>query len=159
EGALQDFINDGGGFLGIRDAAKAQQESDWFTGLIGARPAGTRPTAEKVAEVTASGENPPREVAANLTDDDKNTKWLAFADTATITYQLAEPAVITQYAMVSANDFPGRDPQTWSLKASADGENWTEIDSRSEDFSQRFMRKEYELENSTEYQYFQLQIT
>src|SRR5699024_11396487 len=58
-----------------------------------------------------------------------------------------------------ANDCPGRDPQTWSLKASADGENWTEIDSRSEDFSQRFMRKEYELENSTEYQYFQLQIT
>src|SRR5699024_4253700 len=35
EGALQDFINDGGGFLGIRDAAKAQRESDWFTGLIG----------------------------------------------------------------------------------------------------------------------------
>lgn len=158
EGALQDYINDGGGFLGIRDAAKAQQQSDWFTGLVGARPAGTRPTAEEVAEVSASEENPPRETAANLTDDE-NTKWLAFDDTATITYQLAEPAVITEYAMVSANDFPGRDPQTWTIKASTDGEDWTEIDSRSEDFSQRFMRKEYELENSTEYQYFQMEIT
>src|SRR5699024_3358195 len=60
EGGLQDYTSDGGPFLGIRDAAKAQQQSDWFTGLVGARTAGTRPTAEEVAEVSASEENPPR---------------------------------------------------------------------------------------------------
>ena len=159
EAALQGYINDGGGFLGIRDAAKAQQESDWFTDLIGARPAGTRPVAEEVGEVVASAENPPREVAVNLADGDDDTKWLAFEETATITYELVEPAVITNYAMVSANDFPGRDPQTWTMSGSTDGETWTELDTRSEDFDQRFMRQEYELDNTEEYQYFQLEIT
>lgn len=36
---LQAYVQDGGGFLGIRDAAHAQAESDWFTSLLGARPA------------------------------------------------------------------------------------------------------------------------
>lgn len=155
EEALQGYINDGGGFLGIRDAAKAQQESTWFTELIGARPAGTN----LVTEVVASAENPPSEVAVNLTDGDENTKWLAFEETATITYELSEPAVITEYAMVSANDFPGRDPQTWTISGSTDGETWTELDTRSEDFDERQMRQEYELDGSEEYQYFQLDIT
>ncbi|MGI5994036.1 MAG: ThuA domain-containing protein [Saccharomonospora viridis] len=38
EAALRDYVQDGGGFLGIRDAARAQPDSDWYTGLIGARP-------------------------------------------------------------------------------------------------------------------------
>ncbi|WP_228760005.1 ThuA domain-containing protein [Pseudactinotalea sp. HY158] len=158
EGALEEFINDGGGFLGIRDAAKAQESSQWFTGLVGARPAGIRPTPEEVADVTATGENPPRETAANLTDGDENTKWLAFDDVATVTYELVEPAVITEYAMVSANDFPGRDPGAWTVRGSTDGESWTDLDTRSDDFSQRFLRKSYEIDNSTEYQYFQLEV-
>jgi hypothetical protein len=44
EDALQRFIEDGNGFLGVHDAARAQARSDWFTGLVGTRPAGNLPT-------------------------------------------------------------------------------------------------------------------
>ncbi|WP_324649951.1 ThuA domain-containing protein [Georgenia sp. H159] len=159
EAALQDFVNDGGGFLGIRDAANAQDTSQWFTGLIGTRPAGTRPVPEEVSAISATAENPPNEVAVNLIDDDENTKWLAFEPTATLTLELAEPAVVSHYVLTSANDFTGRDPQTWTLQASADGETWVDLDTRSDEFSQRFMRKEYELDNEEAYAHYRLDIT
>lgn len=159
EGALQDFINDGGGFLGVRDAVTAQAESQWFTGLLGARPAGIRPTPESVADITATGDSPNNEGVENLIDDDENTKWLAFARTATITLELEEPAVITNYVMTSANDFAGRDPETWTLRGSTDGETWVDLDTRSDDFPQRFQRKTFEIDNAEEYQHFQLAIT
>ena len=159
EGALQEFINDGGGFLGVRDAVTAQPESQWFTGLLGARPAGIRPTPEAVATISASAENPPNETSINLIDDDEGTKWLGFVPTATITLELVEPAVITSYVMTSANDAAGRDPETWTLKGSTDGETWVDLDTRSDDFPQRFQRKTYEIENSEEYKFFQLDIT
>ncbi len=44
ETALQNYVKAGGGFLGIADAAKAQADSAWFTGLIGTRPAGGFPS-------------------------------------------------------------------------------------------------------------------
>lgn len=159
EAALQDFIGDGGGFLGVRDAAQAQAESKWFTGLIGTRPAGTRPVPEEVAQISATAENPPREVAANLTDDDENTKWLAFEDTATITVRLTEAKVITNYVMTSANDFPGRDPKTWTVQGSTDGQTWVDLDSRTDTFAQRFQRKVYEIDNDVAYQHYRIQIT
>ncbi|MEK8106113.1 ThuA domain-containing protein [Micromonospora sp. M12] len=49
ESALQGYLKTGGGFVGIADAARAQVDSTWFTGLIGTRPAGAIPVAEPVA--------------------------------------------------------------------------------------------------------------
>ncbi|MEE6288944.1 ThuA domain-containing protein [Georgenia sp. MJ173] len=155
EGALQDFISDGGGFLGVRDAVTAQPESQWFTELLGARPAGI----SSVAEISATGDSPGNEGVENLIDDNENTKWLAFAETSTITLELAEPAVITSYTMTSANDFAGRDPETWTLRGSTDGETWVDLDTRSDDFPERFQRKTYEIDNTESYQHFQLDIT
>src|ERR1044071_389800 len=66
EAALQSYMKGGGGFLGISDAARAQENSTWFTGLIGARPAGSR----LVSEVTASGENAPNAGKDKLIDGD-----------------------------------------------------------------------------------------
>ncbi|WP_078857130.1 ThuA domain-containing protein [Streptomyces sp. NBRC 109706] len=37
ESALQSYVQAGGGFLGVHDAANAQPDSSWFTGLIGSR--------------------------------------------------------------------------------------------------------------------------
>ncbi|WP_052436188.1 ThuA domain-containing protein [Georgenia sp. SUBG003] len=160
EGALKDFVNDGGGFLGIRDAARVQERSDWFTGLIGTRPVGALPDAAEVAEVTASANNPPNEIAEKLIDGDPGTKWLAFNPTATITYRLTEPVTVNRYALTSANDASGRDPQNWTLKGSTDGETWTDLDTRAdEDFPDRFQTRDFEFENSTAYEYFQLDIT
>ncbi|NEE04388.1 DUF1080 domain-containing protein [Phytoactinopolyspora halotolerans] len=160
EDALEGYIQAGGGFLGVADAAKAQERSEWFTGLIGTRPVGSLPDPEEVAEVTASANNPPNETEENLIDGDVNTKWLAFEPTAWIVLRLAEPAAVSQYALASANDFAGRDPQDWTLQGSPDGENWTDLDSRSgEDFPERFQTKDYRFENDTEYEYYRLDIT
>ncbi len=51
EAGLEAYMEAGGGFLGIHDAARTEPYSDWFTGLIGARPAGNSPTAVQRATV------------------------------------------------------------------------------------------------------------
>jgi hypothetical protein len=74
-----------------------------------------------VVQVTTSQENPPNELAKNLADGDVNTKWLAGATTAWVTYKLAQPTTVVAYALASANDAPARDPKSWQLQGSADG--------------------------------------
>ncbi|WP_407548901.1 ThuA domain-containing protein [Streptomyces sp. Pv4-95] len=51
EAGLQRYMEAGGGFLGIHDAARAEPYSDWFTGLIGARPTGSGQAAAQRATV------------------------------------------------------------------------------------------------------------
>ncbi len=51
ETALQEYVQAGGGFLGVHDAALAQPESSWFTGLIGSRPEAGGPTEAQEAVV------------------------------------------------------------------------------------------------------------
>ncbi|MFF3961615.1 ThuA domain-containing protein [Streptomyces griseorubiginosus] len=51
EAGLEAYMEAGGGFVGIHDAARAEPYSDWFTGLVGARPASTSPTAVQRAIV------------------------------------------------------------------------------------------------------------
>ena len=51
EAGLEAYMEAGGGFLGIHDAARAEPYSNWFTGLIGARPAASSPTAVQRATV------------------------------------------------------------------------------------------------------------
>ncbi|GHH82523.1 transcriptional regulator [Streptomyces sulfonofaciens] len=51
EAGLEAYMEAGGGFVGIHDAARAEPYSDWFTGLIGARPVGGPPTGVQRATV------------------------------------------------------------------------------------------------------------
>lgn len=51
EAGLEAYMEAGGGFVGIHDAARAEPYSDWFTGLVGARPAASSPTAVQRATV------------------------------------------------------------------------------------------------------------
>src|SRR5918999_3820621 len=50
EAAFRAYIEGGGGFLGVHDAARAQPDSAWFTGLVGSRP-GTSPDQPQRAVV------------------------------------------------------------------------------------------------------------
>jgi glucose/arabinose dehydrogenase/type 1 glutamine amidotransferase len=50
EAAFRAYIEGGGGFLGVHDAARAQPASEWFTGLVGSRP-GTGPAEPQRAIV------------------------------------------------------------------------------------------------------------
>jgi RHS repeat-associated protein len=117
--------------------------------------------ADKVAQITASGENQAAgEVKENLNDGDAATKWLVFSSTGWVGYWLSAPLAVVRYALTSANDFPERDPRDWQLQGSQDGQAWTTLDSRSgELFSARFQRKEYSFQNTTGYRSYRLNIT
>jgi type 1 glutamine amidotransferase len=160
EAAFQAYVKNGGGFVGVHDAARAQADSDWFTGLIGTRPGTGLPNPEKVVGVTASGENPPNESKEKLVDGNTNTKWLTFQPTGWVTAKLDKPVAVTSYALTSANDFEGRDPKDWKLQGSQDGKSWTNLDTQTgQDFPQRFQTKQYQFNNSQAYQYYRLDIT
>lgn len=115
---------------------------------------------DRATEVTGSGENPPNEIAARVVDQNVSTKWLVFASTGWIRVRLDAPVAVVHYALTSANDSPERDPRDWALQGSADGQNWTTLDTRTgQEFTERFQTKEYRFENSTAYPYYRLDIT
>ncbi|MDQ0584029.1 GH92 family glycosyl hydrolase [Streptomyces rishiriensis] len=118
---------------------------------------------DRVTDLRASTENTAGgEVKENLVDGEAGTKWLAFASTGWVEFDLDEPARVSAYALTSANDFAERDPADWTLSGSADGSAWTPLDARSgESFAERFQTRTYTLEApaSAEYRHFRLEVT
>jgi predicted alpha-1,2-mannosidase len=115
---------------------------------------------DEVEKVTASGENPPNEIAANLIDKNTQTKWLTFQNAAWIEMRLNKPEAVNKYEFTSANDYPGRDPKDWTLYGSNDGTNWEALDTRNdESFDRRFQRHIYEFENDKKYTFYKFEIT
>ncbi|WP_217146007.1 GH92 family glycosyl hydrolase [Streptomyces sp. AC627_RSS907] len=116
---------------------------------------------DQVTAVRASAENTGGgEVKENLVDTEPSTKWLTFARTGWVEFDLEAPAGITRYALTSANDHAERDPVDWTLKGSADGENWQTLDTRSgESFAERFQTKTYDLAETAEFAHFRLEVT
>ncbi|GAA1661101.1 GH92 family glycosyl hydrolase [Fodinicola feengrottensis] len=117
--------------------------------------------ADKITKITASGENTSGgEVKENLADGDVHSKWLVFAPTGWVQYELSEPVAIVKYAVASANDEPGRDPKDWTLTGSADGTTWTTVDSRGgESFSSRMQLKQYDTTNKAAYRFYRWTVT
>ncbi|MFI1097517.1 GH92 family glycosyl hydrolase [Streptomyces sp. NPDC020917] len=114
----------------------------------------------QVTAVTASAENPPGEVAANLKDGNPSTKWLAFNPTGWVAYQLSKPAAVVTYSLTSANDSPTRDPKDFALQGSTDGSTWVDLDKRTGvTFSGRFATNTYKFTNTTAYAYYRLNVT
>lgn len=114
-----------------------------------------------VTDVTASAENAPGEVAANLADGNAASKWLAFETTATITYTLDEPAAVAKYSLTSANDGPGRDPATFTIAGSNDsGATWTTLDTQTDQsFASRGATNPYSVQAPAKYAEYRLDIT
>jgi PKD repeat protein len=70
------------------------------------------------------------------------------------------PVVADFYTITSANDAPERDPKAWVLEGSMDGQNYVELDRRSnEQFKARFETKLYTFSNTVAYKYYRLHIT
>src|SRR4051812_30578254 len=129
-----------------------------LTGSAGAALPGS--LLKQVTAVTASAENAPGETAVKLTDSDSSTKWLAFAKTGWVTYQLAAPVAVAKYSLTSANDSPGRDPKDFTLQGSNDGAAWTDLDSRTgQTYAGRFATNVYSFANTTAYGYYRLNVT
>jgi hypothetical protein len=110
--------------------------------------------------ITASAENPPNEGIEKLIDNDINTKLLAFEPSVRVIFEQSIPTVVTKYSITSANDAPDRDPLRWTLEGSNDGVNWILLDQRDNiDFPLRFQTLTFEIENSTAYKYYKLDMT
>jgi predicted alpha-1,2-mannosidase len=115
---------------------------------------------DRVAGVTASGENPPGEIATSIADGELTTKWLVFAATGWVQIELSEPVAVRRYAVSSANDAPERDPMDWTLQGSQDGVTWTDIDARTDQsFPSRFHTIQYDFDNDTAYLHYRLDVT
>ncbi|EST34513.1 GH92 family glycosyl hydrolase [Streptomyces roseochromogenus] len=116
---------------------------------------------DHVTDVRASGENTGAgEVKENLVDGEPGTKWLTFAPTGWVEFDLDQPIKLQTYALTSANDYAERDPRDWTLLGSTDGKDWKTVDTRSgESFDQRFQTKSYDLAEPAAYQHFRLEIT
>ena len=114
-----------------------------------------------VTAVTASGENPPNEVASNLADGMAGSKWLVFASTGWVEYEFDEAQPIVRYSLTSGNDAEERDPSSFRVLGSQDGEEWTLLDSRSgETFDGRGVTNEYEVTPTGEtYNHLRLEVT
>lgn len=137
-------------------------ENGRSSGVEGPTPTGIGGSQmDKVTDVTANGENTGGgEIASNAADGDKFTKWLVFEPTGWLRYELSEPVIVKKYALTSANDAPGRDPQNWTIQGSNDGTSWTTLDTRTgESFESRFQTKTYEFANTTAYTFYRLDIT
>ncbi|MFH8289655.1 GH92 family glycosyl hydrolase [Streptomyces sp. NPDC018059] len=116
---------------------------------------------DHVTEVRASGENAGSgEVAENLVDGEATSKWLTFATSGWVEFDLKEPAEVVTYALTSANDHAPRDPKDWTLKGSVDGKEWKVLDERrGEAFDGRHKTKKYDFANATAYRHYRLDVT
>lgn len=119
---------------------------------------------DQVTELRASDENTGGgETKENLVDVSPGSKWLAFEPTAWLEFDTAAPVGVATYALTSANDHAERDPRDWTLKGSANGTDWTVLDTRSgETFAKRFETKTYEIGapgEVTAYAHYRLEIT
>src|SRR5919106_637912 len=79
ESALQEYVNDGGGFVGIGAAAEAEPDSNFFDGLIGARPdaASSGDTTEQVVAVGDRVHPATRDLPLEWTRSDVWYQWEA----------------------------------------------------------------------------------
>jgi predicted alpha-1,2-mannosidase len=115
---------------------------------------------EQIATITASGENAPFEGKAQGFDGDKGTKWLVFATTGWLQAQLKQPQTVTNYAITSANDEPGRDPKDWTLQGSADGTTWVTVDQQTgQSWAARGETHDFTVADPKPYLYYRLNVT
>ncbi|MFE9832664.1 GH92 family glycosyl hydrolase [Streptomyces halstedii] len=116
---------------------------------------------DQVTELRTSGENTAGgEVKENLVDVEPATKWLEFASSGWVEFDLAAPVELAAYALTSANDHDERDPKDWTLKGSADGKSWTDLDTRTgQTFAERLHTTSYDIAPGRAYQHFRLEIT
>ena len=112
-----------------------------------------------VTAVTASAQNAPNEVASNLADANSATKWLAFASTGWVAYQLSAPAKAVRYTLTAADDAPERDPKDVTLQGSSDGTTWVDLDTRTGiDFANRFATRTFDITSPGSYAHYRLNV-
>lgn len=76
-----------------------------------------------------------------------------------VQYESTIPSKLLGYSVIAGYD-SDKDPRNWTLQGSNDGQNWTNIHTRSNiTFSQRGERKTYSVTTSSKYSHFRLNVT
>lgn len=97
---------------------------------------------------------------AKLIDNDLYSKYLAWASTTWMRFYLPAGAVVSQYAIVSGNDAPDRDPRNWTFEGSTDGTSWTTLNTQTgHKFTARRQRRLFSFPNTNSYTYYRLRVT
>ncbi|MFV0468941.1 MAG: glycoside hydrolase family 76 protein [Dysgonomonas sp.] len=102
------------------------------------------------------------EGVGKLIDKSESSKYYnTFFGSLWVSYRSPNPVTVRAYSITSANDEEGRDPRSWTLEASNDGNNWDLIDSRNkQQFPFRGVTQYYACnKNLKDYRYFRLNIT
>ncbi|WP_051960113.1 DUF1735 domain-containing protein [Sphingobacterium sp. ML3W] len=121
-------------------------------------------TGEAILTVNKDNNDGPSsgEGSLKFVDDDVSTKFLMGSFAGDLQCQLTFPrdVKIGSYTITSGNDAIERDPKSWDLQASVDGENWVTIDSRSEEsFPTRILTRRFNIQKVGIYKYYRLDIT
>ncbi|PGH47710.1 ThuA domain-containing protein [Streptomyces sp. Ru87] len=82
EDGFRAYVEAGGGFLGLHDAARTEPDSTWFGGLIGARPAAGSPSSVQRATVETGDRNHPATEGLPL-EWSRRDVWLNWASNPT----------------------------------------------------------------------------
>jgi M6 family metalloprotease-like protein len=106
-------------------------------------------------------ETDPKSDPQYLFDANTHTTYyrsIARANSYWVQYQSNLPVVVSSYAITSG-DAPAYNPRNWTFSASTDGENWTVLDSREEQFFSGIESKNYLVNAPEAYSYFRLNVT
>jgi hypothetical protein len=110
----------------------------------------------------SNSNSPEAEQIENIIDNDLTTKYLTFATTTAIEYNFSRNAIVTGYAIFSANDVPERDPKDWTFEAlNPFTLEWVTLHTVTNEpiWEDRFQKKEFTFENTQVFNVFRLNIT
>ncbi|MFT5801660.1 MAG: hypothetical protein ACI956_001469 [Nonlabens sp.] len=132
----------------------AAYEIEWYERLAADR------TDSNADNITASG-TIWSDLPEMAFDNDLNTRWTdGVSGDAWLLYEFDIATTVDYYSITSSNDAPERDPEDWILEGSSDGNNWTALDTRTDqDFPQRLQRKIYLSQNTGAYTHYRLYVT
>lgn len=101
------------------------------------------------------------ETVDNLINDNINTKYCATGHyTGWVEYNAMQKVSLSGYAIVAAKDLQNRNPKSWTLEGSNDGENWETIDTRSDcEFLANHHTLRFDVNPGKSYERFRLNIT
>jgi len=103
------------------------------------------------AECASGQSSPSSESVASSIDGRSDTKWCMEHRGRPSVWigHFPTPVAVSSYAFTSANDKPDRDPRSWTLEGSNDGQSWTLLDRHVDEppFPERHQRKQYSFAN------------
>ncbi|WP_035093841.1 discoidin domain-containing protein, partial [Aquimarina macrocephali] len=104
-------------------------------------------------------DSPSFEDISKLIDNNPNSKFLTFNASAWVQYKATKNYTLSSYTITSGNDAPERDPKSWTLQGSTNGNSWQNIDQRSnQNFPNRNQKRTFQVTTTSSYNYYRLSM-